>query len=92
MVTLPIMLLAQQVDWTDPHRLFLGRVGFATAQIIVTLLCMYILKVWADLCCKPHALAFASFLSNFGPSMLQLGLYPCLPWTYSAHCYNLSII
>ncbi len=45
--TLPLMLLAQQVDWTEPRNLFFGRLGFATAQLLTTLICMFILRVSA---------------------------------------------
>ncbi len=50
--TLPLMLLAQQADWSDPRNLFLGRIAFATVQLVTTIVNIYIHQVWHM---RPHA-------------------------------------
>ena len=55
-LSFPVLLLAQQVDWTNENHLLLARVAFAVVQVACFLLGKYLQSVWPFAGPLPHPL------------------------------------
>lgn len=67
MFSLPILLLVQQIDWTNDRNIFFGRLGFATATLLCALASVYIKRVRASRSAPPAcaALPIRVFCAQF---------------------------